>query len=56
MTGTVVEKDGKMYCKFEENRIVLPEAKAKVLKEQSYVGKEVVMGIRPEDIKDDEEL
>ena len=35
-------------------RVKLPEAKAKVLKEQGYVGKRVVMGIRPEDIYDSE--
>ena len=29
----------------------LPEGKAKLLKEQGYEGKEVILGIRPEDIQ-----
>ncbi|EKQ51421.1 MULTISPECIES: sn-glycerol-3-phosphate ABC transporter ATP-binding protein UgpC [unclassified Clostridium] len=56
VTGTAVEKDGKVYCKFEENNILLPEEKAKVLKDNGYVGKEVVFGIRPEHLDDNEEI
>ena len=43
-----------VYLEFDQFRVKLPEAKAKVLKEQGYVGKRVVMGIRPEDIYDSE--
>ena len=43
-----------VYLEFDQFRVRLPEAKAKVLKEQGYVGKRVVMGIRPEDIYDSE--
>ncbi len=39
---------------FGRNSIKVPEAKAKSLVEGGYVGKTVVMGIRPEDIHDDE--
>ncbi|MCL1844321.1 MAG: sn-glycerol-3-phosphate ABC transporter ATP-binding protein UgpC [Defluviitaleaceae bacterium] len=39
---------------FGEHAIKLPEAKAKALIEGGYDGKTVVMGIRPEDIKDEE--
>lgn len=56
MTGKVLEEAGKMYVQIENDKILLPEAKAILLKKQSYVGKEIVMGIRPEDIKDDEEF
>ncbi|WP_297421646.1 ABC transporter ATP-binding protein [Clostridium sp.] len=56
VTGTAVEKDGKVYCKFEENNILLPEEKAKVLKDNGYVGKDVVFGIRPEHLDDNEEI
>ena len=36
--------------------IALPEAKAKKLIEGGYAGKEVVLGIRPEDIHDEEDF
>ncbi len=49
----IVEKGGKLYAEFEENSILIPEVKCKdELKE--YVGKEVVLGIRPESIHDEE--
>ena len=49
----VIEKDGDAtYAVFGENKIAIPEGKAGALAD--YVGKEVVMGIRPEDIHDDE--
>ena len=49
-----VEENGDVYLEFDRFRVKLPEAKAKVLKEQGYCGKRVVMGIRPEDIYDSE--
>lgn len=51
----VVEKGGKVFLAFEGEEIVLPEDKAAKLKKDGYVGKEVTMGIRPENISDDEE-
>ena len=39
-----------------ENKFVLPEAKAKELVEQGYMNKTVTMGIRPENIHDPKEL
>lgn len=56
VSGMVVENDGKIYCKFEENNILLPEVKASVLKEKGYVNKEVVFGMRPEHLDDNSEL
>lgn len=49
----LVEKEGKVYVDINNDHILLPEDKAKILKEKGYVGKEVIMGIRPENIDDD---
>ncbi len=53
---TLVEADGKVKVVFdsaEDHEIVIPEGK--VTDElKSYVGKSMIMGIRPEDLKDEE--
>jgi multiple sugar transport system ATP-binding protein len=46
------EVNGKAYIHFGSDKIELPEDKAKILKTKGYIGKEVVMGIRPENIDD----
>ncbi|WP_017470698.1 ABC transporter ATP-binding protein [Amphibacillus jilinensis] len=37
----------------EKQNIQVPEGKMKVLREQGYIGKELVLGVRPEDIHDE---
>ena len=37
-----------------DNKIVVPEKKVSKFIDESYIGKEVIMGIRPENIHDDE--
>ncbi|MTK13129.1 MAG: sn-glycerol-3-phosphate ABC transporter ATP-binding protein UgpC [Clostridiaceae bacterium] len=44
------ETDGKISINFDEESIILPENNAKIVKDKGYVGKEVVLGIRPENI------
>ncbi|OPJ63024.1 ABC transporter ATP-binding protein [Clostridium oryzae] len=48
------EKNGKVAVVFGSDTITLPDDKAAILKEKGYVGKDVIMGIRPEHL--DEEL
>ncbi|WP_066191899.1 MULTISPECIES: ABC transporter ATP-binding protein [Gracilibacillus] len=39
--------------KLGDTNVEVPEGKMKVLRDQGYVGKEVVLGVRPEDIHDE---
>ncbi|MCR5586079.1 MAG: sn-glycerol-3-phosphate ABC transporter ATP-binding protein UgpC [Lachnospiraceae bacterium] len=50
----VVNDGGDVKLVFGSYAITLPEYKAEKIVEGGYVGKEVVLGIRPEDIKDEE--
>jgi len=52
----VAEKDGNILVAFGDDTLVLPEDKGKILKDQGYVGKDVIFGIRPEDIDDNLEF
>ncbi|MCL2323656.1 MAG: sn-glycerol-3-phosphate ABC transporter ATP-binding protein UgpC [Oscillospiraceae bacterium] len=48
----ISEQNGRVVAKFEDTTIFLPDDKASVLKKGGYIGKDVVLGIRPEDIDD----
>ncbi len=50
----VVEENGKVDLHFVGRKVTLDEKPAKKLIEGGYVGKKIVLGIRPEDIKDEE--
>ncbi len=52
----LAEKSNRILVVFGEEVIVLPEDKSKVLKEKGYVGKEVIFGIRTENIRTDAEF
>ena len=45
---------GKMYATFGDNKIEIPEEKAKRLIDEVYIGQEITLGVRPEDIHDEE--
>lgn len=53
VTGTLNEQGGAVYFEAENMKVEVPQGKAAVLKQKGYVGKEVVMGIRPEDIHEE---
>lgn len=52
--ATVGKAGAGVSLTFGGNTIVLPEAKGKVLEEKGYIGKAVALGIRPEDLHDEE--
>jgi len=52
MEAKVEEKDGEVVLLFDNETLILPKDKAAIVKEKAYIGKTVVMGIRPEDIDD----
>jgi len=49
INGTFHEQAGSLYFKAPGLNVQVPEGKAKALRDKGYVGKEVVLGARPED-------
>ena len=47
-------ENNEVVAYFGDNKIVVPQGKVSKFVDESYVGREVVMGIRPENIHDDE--
>lgn len=54
LNASVLEEKGEVRLKVGDALLALPVSRQKVLREKGYVGKEVILGIRPEDIKDSE--
>ncbi|WP_274366143.1 ABC transporter ATP-binding protein [Paenibacillus thermotolerans] len=50
INGNLSEEGGEVRFKAPNVNVVVPEGRAKTLRERGYVGKEVVLGVRPEDI------
>ena len=50
----LVKKADGVWAEFGDNAIKVPDAKIRKLVDESYIGKEVIMGIRPENIHDEE--
>ncbi len=50
----VEEKDGNVTLTFDGNTIILPDGIASKVKAADCIGKDVVLGIRPEDLHDEE--
>ena len=51
-----LSKEGQdVVATFGSNKIVVPAAKVAKLTDESYIGKDVILGVRPEDIYDSEE-
>ncbi|MDO4701063.1 MAG: sn-glycerol-3-phosphate ABC transporter ATP-binding protein UgpC [Erysipelotrichaceae bacterium] len=52
MVAGIEEENGEIVAKFDGNTITLPARHAEACKQQGYVGKRVMFGIRPEDLHD----
>ncbi len=50
----VLEKNGKVFIQFKDTTLPVPDDKAQVVKEKGYVGKDIIFGIRPENLYDDD--
>ncbi len=56
INGTVDKKDGELYFNFEGVSVKLPGEKADAPELADYIGKEVIVGIRPEGINDNPDV
>ena len=54
LDAVIKEKGGNLVAQIGSDEVVIPESKAKALKDGGYIGKTVVLGIRPEDVHDSE--
>ncbi|MDP4153652.1 MAG: sn-glycerol-3-phosphate ABC transporter ATP-binding protein UgpC [Bacillota bacterium] len=54
ITATLTEEGGVAYLKYGKNTLKLPDSKGKNPALKEYFGKEVIFGIRPEHIHDEE--
>ena len=50
INGELFEEGGNVSFKAPGLHLTIPEGKAKILRDKGYVGKEVILGVRPEDI------
>jgi len=49
--GKIIEEAGKVFTEYEGYKVALSDEKAAKAKEAGYIGKEVVIGCRPEDLE-----
>lgn len=53
LNGTLVDQAGALHFKNDFVNVEIPQGKAKILRDRGYTGKEIVLGIRPEDLHDE---
>ncbi len=53
LDGQLYEEGEDVYFKFRNNSVKIPKDKAEILRQQGQINKEVVLGVRPEDIKNE---
>jgi len=55
ITADAVEENGEVVLKFAGQNVTLNAGRGKALKDGGYIGKQVILGVRPEDIHDGDE-
>lgn len=53
LSGSLSEEGGALYFKANGVKVEVPQGRAQSLRDKGYAGKEVVLGIRPEDLHDE---
>ncbi|GKS12056.1 MULTISPECIES: ABC transporter ATP-binding protein [Paenibacillus] len=53
VNGSLSDQGGELHFKAKGVDVVIPQGKAQVLRDKGYAGKDVILGIRPEDIHDE---
>ncbi|TJY39535.1 sn-glycerol-3-phosphate ABC transporter ATP-binding protein UgpC [Cohnella pontilimi] len=53
LTGQLVEEGGSVRFRATGVNVVIPEGKAQLLRSKGYIGREVIVGVRPEDIHEE---
>ncbi len=54
--GKLIDENGVTYIQFGDAKIALPESKGRKPEVMSYIGKDVIVGIRPEALHDEPEF
>jgi multiple sugar transport system ATP-binding protein len=53
LTGQLVEEGGSVRFRATGVNVEVPQGKASVLRSKGYIGKEIILGVRPEDIHEE---
>lgn len=56
MESKVIKENDKLYISFNDVRLEVPQDKARIIQEKGYINKEVIFGIRAEDISNNPEF
>ncbi|WP_159888365.1 ABC transporter ATP-binding protein [Paenibacillus puerhi] len=53
INGSFAEQGGSLYFRASGVNLQIPEGKAKILRDKGYANKEVILGVRPEDLHEE---
>ncbi|MCL6458243.1 MAG: sn-glycerol-3-phosphate ABC transporter ATP-binding protein UgpC [Gorillibacterium sp.] len=53
LSGKMIEESGSLHFKAQGVDLEMPEGKAKILRAKGYINKEMILGVRPEDLHDE---